>query len=316
MNKLETENNTARNVVKPLPRGMPVSPKPKIYLRDITGTVAKCVRETSDTWTLHISVKAEDKHYLAGQFLSIAPQQFPEIKAITSYFERLKGKKEPIRAYSMSSAPHEPYVAITIKPEHYEAESDEFPPILSPLLASSALQGREIVFRGFTGAYVLPENFAHETNEVIHVVSGSGVVPNYSIIKDELYSRLNKHVLHTLIYVNKTYEDIIYLKEVEELAAQYPGQLRLVHLITREQNPERYGANFYSGRPTLEFVKKYIRNPETALVYACGAGVTKWQKLKAREAGVEPTPRFMEAVGDIIHALGIDKKRYKHEFYG
>ena len=49
---------------------------------------------------------------------------------------RLKGKREPPRAYSMCSSPHERYLAVTVKEERYLSGTTKFPPLLSPLLRS------------------------------------------------------------------------------------------------------------------------------------------------------------------------------------
>src|SRR5437899_1498857 len=93
--------------------GADVTTKKKI--RPIKGVVVDCVKETNDTWTLYIFVGDENyRDYLAGQFVSIDPHQFPELSELTAYMEHKKGRKEAIRAYSMASTPWEPYVAITI----------------------------------------------------------------------------------------------------------------------------------------------------------------------------------------------------------
>ena len=51
-----------------------------------------------------------------------------------AYLEDQKGQREKPRAYSMASAPHERYLAITIKEERYESGEIPYPPLLSPLL--------------------------------------------------------------------------------------------------------------------------------------------------------------------------------------
>ena len=100
--------------------------------------------------------------------------------------EKLKGKREVVRAYSLASAPHEPYLTITVKAEEYWDEEDPYPPLLSPLLGSSLLQDREVVVQGYSGHYVLADDIEEHTGQVLHMVAGSGVVPNWALLKDDL----------------------------------------------------------------------------------------------------------------------------------
>lgn len=288
----------------------------KEKIRLINGTVTKAVQETHDTWTLQITVNDADRQYKAGQFISIDPHQFPVLHNIVRYLEKLKGKKELVRAYSLASAPHEPYVAITTKPEAYRADETEYPPVLSPLLASNLLQGQPIQFLGYTGAYTLPEDMSSHTDHVVHMVAGSGAVPNYGILKDELINKKNLSVKHTLIDVNKTTEDIIYHQELNALAQAYPDRFKLIHLLTREENPSQHGSYYRAGRPTLELLQEVITDPNRTLVYSCGAGITKWQRKKAQAEGKEPQPRFLETVASLVTAAGISKQRFKREIYG
>ena len=50
-----------------------------------------------------------------GHSLAIDPHQFQGLERFIAFLEDLKGKKEPARAYSLASAPHECYLAITVK---------------------------------------------------------------------------------------------------------------------------------------------------------------------------------------------------------
>lgn len=280
-------------------------------IRSIEGLIVKTTQETSDTWTLDIQVEPRDRLYLAGQFLSISPYQFSELSEILAYLEHKKGRKEVVRAYSMASAPHEKIVSITIKPERFDPKHDEYPPVLSPFLASGAMKGRKIKFLGYAGAYILPANLEEHSREVLHLVAGSGAVPNFALLKDQLTQNKNLGVFHTLIDVNKTYEDIIYRAELDKLAKKYPKRFKLIHILTREK---RLG--YLHGRPQLELIRSHIQDTSKVLVYACGAAHTKWQKKHAEKTGISLAPRFIESITEIMHTLGVDKKRFKYESYG
>lgn len=294
-------------------------------LRTMTGNVVRCTQETADTWTLHIEVAAKDRQYQAGQFISIDPHQFSVLSNWIAYLEHCKGKKEQVRAYSMASAPHEPYVSITIKPEMYHPAQTAYPPLMSGLLASNWLQGRKLTFTGYTGAYTwryLSEKPYDHIHTVVHLTAGSGIVPNFALLKDDLHNNKYPHVRHVLINVNKTVQEIIFRQQLDELAQQYPRRLQLLHLLTRQQQlPNRSdntsGAPSYqTGRPTRQLLQQYITQPQHTLVYACGPALTKWQKQRAQQTGAALTPRFIESVTQLVHELGIANNCYKTEKYG
>lgn len=281
-------------------------------IRTMRGTIIKAIKETPDTWTLVIKVNADDKNYLAGQFISIPPKQFPEIKDFVRYFEHQKGKKEPIRAYSLTSAPYEEHIAITVKPEAYEPGPDAYPPLLSPFLASDIFLGRELEFVGYSGGYVMPEQLRDTTTHVVHLVAGSGVVPSFSIIKDELIAKKSSHK-HTLVFVNKSVNDIIFHEELKKLSAQFPKQLETLYFLTKEH--QNLGKNYMAGRPTLEQMKGLFTVKENTVLFACGPALTKWQK-KAAKSPEDLKPRFMEWVQEVVDAVELDKHRFKREVYG
>lgn len=284
----------------------------KLKLR--RGVVINALKETADTWTLYIFVHDEDRQYLAGQFISINPSQFVELNDLLKFFEYEKSKKEPVRAYSLTSAPHEQYLAITIKPELYEPYPGAFPPLLSPILASNFLVGREIEFSGYTGAYVMPEKMPSHIDHVVHLVAGSGIVPSFSIIKDELVNQKNLQTKHILIDVNKTLKDIIFHHELMDLEKYYPDRLKIKHFISQESLAPSQG--YAHGRPSIEHIMQLVKNPQNALFFACGPAITKWQKKQAQETGIQPKARFMEWVHDAIERLNVDKKQFKREIYG
>jgi hypothetical protein len=48
----------------------------------------------------------------------------------------------------------------------------------------------------------------------------------------------------------------------------------------------------------------------------CGPGISKFDVAAAKEAGVEPQPRFLESALADLKALGVPNDRIKREFYG
>ena len=119
--------------------------------------VADTIIETPDMTTLVLFTGNDRLEYRAGHFLTIDPHQFEALERFTRFLDDLKGKPEPPRAYSMCSAPHERYLAITVKEEQYVSGVTKYPPLLSPLLVKRTVRGMGLVITGFTGPYTLPE---------------------------------------------------------------------------------------------------------------------------------------------------------------
>ena len=118
--------------------------------------VADVIVETPDTSTLVLFTGNDRLDYKAGHFLTIDPHQFEALDRFTCFLEHLKGKAEPPRAYSMCSAPHERYLAVTVKEERFVPNVTKYPPLLSPLLVKRTVRGMGLVVTGFTGPYTLP----------------------------------------------------------------------------------------------------------------------------------------------------------------
>src|SRR5215212_3579128 len=197
--------------------------------------VADVVVETADTSTLVLFTGNDRLEYLAGHFLTIDPHQFEALERFTAFLEDLKGKRELPRAYSMSSAPHERYLAVTVKEERYISGATKYPPLLSPLLTKRTTRGMRLVVTGFTGPYTLPADISAKTDHIVHVCAGSGSVPNFSMLKFALAH--HPTLRHTFVYSNKTWQDVIFRDQLTRLAAAHPDRLTVIHTLTREENP-------------------------------------------------------------------------------
>lgn len=271
--------------------------------------VVDCVRRTSTTTSLYLFV-GDPGPYRAGQFLSIDPHQFPELAHWIAFIEEKKGKAELARAYSMQSAPGEKCVSICVEAEAYDSSRHDFPPLLSPFLALSALKGRELVVTGFAGAYVVPDDVEQHTDHLLHLVAGAGVAPSYSILKDELKNAKHPRVRHTLITVDRTAADVVLREQLEALAQAYPDRLQLVPLLGGDP------AGGAAGALTLEVLRKHVPDPASVRAYLSGASISRRDRRVARDQGAEPTPRFLEAVSALLDELGVPREHVKREPFG
>ena len=286
----------------------------RIKIKELDVIVADVIREAHDTATLILFTGNDILDYEPGHFLTISPHQFPALSRWVNYLEYLKGKKEPARAYSMSSSPDEKYLAITVKEERYISGSTPYPPLISPILACRTYKGQKMIITGFTGPYTFTEKLKNETDKAVHICAGSGIVPSYSIIKHDLM--VNQKHRHTLIYSNKLYEDIIFCKELDDLEKEFPDRLKVIHTLTRETNEFLFNDKFRRGRVSKEIITKVINDPNNTAVFACGPDHTAHQKKAAKEKGEELKSSFMNSVLSTLDELGVPKNLVKMESYG
>lgn len=283
-------------------------------IRELEVMVAETIQETHDTTTLVLFTGNDRLEYLPGHFCTIDPHEFRQLERFTAFLEDQKGKKEPPRAYSLASAPHEKYLAITVKEEKYVSGQTKYPPLLSPLLVHRLPRGTRLAITGFTGPYVLPPDIETRTDHLVHVSAGSGIVPNYSIIKHCLEHLPGMR--HTLVYSNKTWADVIFRRQFAELAAAHPDRLRVVHALTREPNLHAYPGEVRAGRVNDALLRELIPDPSAVQVFCCGPGITKFDKEAAKARGEQPPPRFLESALASLAAVGVKTEQIHRESYG
>jgi len=302
------------SAVPPEPAPPPASePGPRKRIKEMEVMVAEARVETPDTTTLVLFTGNDRLDYKAGHFLTIDPHQFESLERFIAYFEDAKSKKEPARAYSMSSAPHERYLAVTVKEERYVKGQTRYPPLLSPLLVKRTVRGMRLVVTGFTGPYVLPDDVESRTDHLVHLVAGSGAVPNFAILKHALvhHARLK----HTFVCSNKTWEDVIFRDELAALERKHPSRLRVIHTLTRDaSHPVDPGV--WKGRVNAKLLESLIPDPKACLVYACGPAIGPFERAAAKERGEVPTPRFLEAALAALREAGVPDAAVKRESYG
>jgi len=283
-------------------------------IKELEVMVADVVQETHDTVTLVFFTGNDRLDYKAGHFLTIDPHQFEALERFTAFLEDLKARKEPPRAYSMVSAPHERYLAVTVKEERYASGQTKYPPLLSPLLVKHVAKGQRLAITGFTGPYTLPDDIEAKTEHLVHLCAGSGSVPNVSMLKHALL--YHPKLRHTFIYSNKTWDDVIFRGALHELAHKHKDRLRVVHALTRETDFERHSGEVRKGRVSADMLRELIPDASSCIVYACGPAISNWDRQAAREAGTEPAPRFMESVLAALKEIGVPNDRIKRESYG
>ena len=283
-------------------------------IKEMEVMVADVIQEAPDTATLILFTGNDKLNYEPGHFLTISPHQFPALERWVNYLEDQKGKKEPPRAYSLTSSPDEKYLAITVKEERYTTGVTPFPPLLSPILARRTTAGQKMIITGFTGPFTFNENVRRDSEHVLHICAGSGIVPTYSIIKYDL-RYFSKH-RHTLIYSNKNFEDIIFYSQLRKLEEEFQERFKVIHTLTRETGNSSNDGKVKKGRVSKELISDVAQDFSSTAVFVCGPDHTVHQRKIAKNKGEELKPSFMGSVLSYLEELGVPKNKIKRESYG
>lgn len=280
---------------------------------EFRAVIRESVVNTPYTKTLRLDLDAPAS-YRAGQYVTIDPHQFAELRSIVGSLEQLKRRREAPRAYSLSSAPDEPCVAITVKEEVFDPSDAPFPPLLSGFLVHEVRAGDALTLRGFVGTYTLTDEAAAETDHVLHLCAGSGSVANLSILKDSL--RRHMHISHTFVYSNQTWQDVIFRSELRAIRDYWGERVQVIHRLTRENGPLPGEANVARGRIDFNLLRTILVAHPTSRVFVCGPGVSVRERRAAAAQGTTPAPRFMETMLGHLDALAIPRAHIKVEAYG
>jgi ferredoxin-NADP reductase len=163
--------------------------------------ITRVVRETADAVSLvidvpdHCSAKFE---YQAGQFLTLRVD--------------LDGR-ELRRCYSMSSAPVEDELRITVKRDPGG--------LVSNWLNDTAVEGAELHAAPPEGRFVLRGDI---TDDLVAFAGGSGITPIMSLVRTVL-ANTSRRV--RLFYANRTSGSVIFADALARLAEQHPDRFEV-----------------------------------------------------------------------------------------
>jgi ferredoxin-NADP reductase len=232
------------------------------------GEVVEVVPETPRTKSLVLEVPGWEGHK-AGQHVDV------RLTAEDGY--------QAQRSYSIASAPEDERLVLTID----RLDDGE----VSPYLTDVLMAGDKLELRGPIGGYFTWE--ARDGGPLFLVGGGSGVVPLMAMIRHR--AAVGSDVPTRLLYSSRSYEEIIYREELENLAAR-DGSLEVIHNLTRSR-PE--GWTGYDRRIDAEMLREVAWSPdESRFAFVCG-----------------PTS-FVEGVADALVRLGHDPARVKTERFG
>jgi ferredoxin-NADP reductase len=172
-----------------------------------TATVRKIIEETPRVRSLALDVAGWPGH---------RPGQHVDIRLTSDDGYQAQ------RSYSIASAPESAELLITVE----RIEEGE----VSPYLASEVIIGDRFELRGPIGGHFV---WTSAMNEPLFLVAGgSGVAPLMAMLRHRAATE-NKNPA-VMIYSSRSFDDIIYRKELDTLVAK-SDSLRVVHTLTRQQ---------------------------------------------------------------------------------
>lgn len=226
--------------------------------------VAEVVTETEDTVTVRFAVPSElgdTFTYAAGQYLTL---------------RFVIDGQDVRRAYSMSSAPHENHLAVSVK----RVEGG----LVSNHIADHLAAGQTVDVMPPQGRFLL-EPDPDRRNDYYLFGAGSGITPLMSILKTVL-EKEPKSKVH-LLYGSRNEEQIIFKAELDRLEAHYRDQLSVRHTLSRPKREKSGGLSGFFSRGKVSwtgeqgridakkietFLGEYPTQGQTAHYFICGPG--------------------------------------------
>jgi ring-1,2-phenylacetyl-CoA epoxidase subunit PaaE len=210
-------------------------------------TVAKVKHETRDAIAVTFAVPPELKStfaYQQGQHLTLRAM--------------IEGE-DVRRSYSICSAVQDEQLRVAIK---------RTPGGLFSSWANESLQaGATLEVMPPMGHFNVPLD-PNSERHYLAFAAGSGITPILSIIKTTLLAEPKSRF--TLVYGNRASSSVIFRDELSELKDVYMGRLKLVYVMSREQQD----IDLFNGRITGEkcsaFLKHWIDVQDIDVAFICG----------------------------------------------
>lgn len=200
--------------------------------------ITKIVQETATAKTYYLDNSLHSFSFQAGQFLTLN-----------------EDGNNPVfsRNYSISKAPFENEIAITIK-RHENG-------YLSRLIFDRKQLGDKLHVIGVFGNFILPEKY--DDKQFLLFAAGSGIVPLYALIKEILHN--TSHPKIELYYSNRSSEETIYFKELNALVEKHRERLQIHYFFSQENN-------IHNARISAFMIPEIIQDADlkNVLAYLCG----------------------------------------------
>lgn len=230
--------------------------------------------------------------------LYLNPQDHPVGKFLPGQFLTVKipiDGRDTIRTYTVSSAPADPFVRISVKRES-AVEGNKPAGVCSNFIHDEIRVGDIIEAKAPCGAFTFD---ASETRPAVLIAAGVGITPMISMARHALFEGVRtRHIRSiTLISAARSHAQRAFFDELNTLAAQSDGYLRSLWSLSQIEKEMHRGTDYhYHGRISGEFLQAVLPLADYDF-YLCG-----------------PTG-FMQSTYDELRKLGVtDARIYAEEF--
>ncbi len=166
------------------------------------------------------------------------------------------------RAYSIVSAPHEPYLEIFV-------ELVPLPDgVLTPMMWKLNVGDSMSIRPRAKGVFTFEEGY----HQHLMVATVTGIAPFISIIRDYFYHSREGHRFYVLMGASY-HDEFTYKDELDDLAKHYPDTVVYVPTVSRPTEARNAVWEGVKGRANTvveEYIERYELDPQSTLVYACG----------------------------------------------
>lgn len=239
--------------------------------------VTRVVRETADTLSLYLVPEdGQPVNFQAGQFLTFC-------------FDMAEGEQR--RAYSISSMPGSPELRVTVK----RVKDGQ----VSSYIHEKLKEGDLVRTFGPSGSFCLPE----QLERALFIAGGSGITPVRAMLETLLERQPEVPV--TLLYASRNLSQVIFRRELEDLATRWPN-LTVQHVLSRP------GTRWQGirGRMTAEQVGSVAEPLEGTRYFLCGpTGLASMAEEALLAAGVSRDQILTE---HFLHSPRLDEELPRH----
>jgi uncharacterized protein len=243
--------------------------------------VHHCVEESSTIKSFYLQAPADQKpHFQSGQFLTLKAS----INGI-----------ETIRTYTVSSAPGDFHLRISVK--HERGKDNTSDGVFSSFLHQQINTGDTINVKAPTGAFIFD---ATVERPAVLISAGIGITPMISMIRHVLQEGIRTRKLRPVTFISSARNSAqrAFFSESSEIADLSVDQIRVFWSLTQPEPHLQLGTDYHhAGRITKQLLQSLLPEEECD-VYLCGPNsFLQNQYNLLRELGVSNAHIFSEAFG-------------------
>ncbi|KAJ3044503.1 NADH-cytochrome b5 reductase [Rhizophlyctis rosea] len=140
--------------------------------------------------------------------------------------------------------------------------------------------------------------------EIGMVAGGTGITPMYQLIKRILKDKHDQTRM-TLVYANKTVDDILLHSELEQMAKAHPEKLQILYTVDQPPADKEWdGAVGYVDAKMLKENMPAVERGQDVAVLVCGP-----EGFLRHVSGTKLNEREQGQVGGILKSLGYDERQ-------